>query len=615
LRLLWRLILGFVTALTAIDHTLNVKDMDLGMGTKPRLWMIATTAAVGLAIITTSARAATTATVRLAGHPAAADLAAAGVTNALAPASNLSMRAVMALRNQGELDQLIEDLQDPSSPDYHRWLTPDEFTARFGPTPEDLAKVSAWLTAQGFTVISASASMRFVSFTGSAAQATEAFQTRLAATSDGRYFANLDGPAVPAEFAGVIQTILGLNNLYGISAAPYPASKVKGSVGTKKIAIGPPDMYAFYDEAPLLTNNINGSHADCIALPEFSDFDDESVTAFDSAFNLPALEDGTNLVRVNVDGPAGAIVNPPGKPSGAQFEALLDVEYAHAAAPQAPLSVYIATTEAPNTAFLDTVQKAVNDNVCGTISLSIGVCSTPSLSADLATTVEASYKQAVTNGQTVFAAAGDSGAAGQTINTHTGACVLSTQQGVTETAASPEVTSVGGTQFKAKFDKSTGVVIPNSGKDVVWHEAIGATGGGASAVFLKPSYQSASTPADGARDIPDISLLAAVQTPGYFYGARGKVLCCGGGTSFASPYWAGIGALMEQLNGGRLGPLNTQLYSLAASNAAGDGIRDVTTGNNSFGKVKGFTAAPGYDQASGWGTPDISVFAHAYTGK
>jgi hypothetical protein len=73
--------------------------------------------------------------------------------------------------------------------------------------------------------------------------------------------------------------------------------------------------------------------------------------------------------------------------------------------------------------------------------------------------------------------------------------------------------------------------------------------------------------------------------------------------------------LMEQLNGGRLGALNTNLYSLASSNAAANGIRDVTKGNNGFNGVKGFTAKPGYDQATGWGTPDINTFAHAYTGK
>jgi subtilase family serine protease len=587
----------------------RLPEKEYRMGTKARLQMIVTALVVSSATIGISARATAVATVRLAGNPSAAGLAAAGVTSALAPASNLSMRVVMALRNQSELDQLIEDLQDPSSADYHRWLTPDEFTARFGPTTNDLARVSAWLASQGFKLTSASAASRFVNFTGSAAQATSAFHTAFAASSDGRYFANIDGPAVPADISDVIQSIEGLDNLSGVIAAPYPDSKVKGSAGAKKPAFGPPDMYVFYDEAPLLTNNVNGTGVDCIALPEFSNFDDESVDAFDTAFNLPTLADGTSLVRVPVDG------SEPFSKKGI-FEALLDVEYAHAAAPQTPLRVYIAGSgvKSAETAFLDVVQQAVTDNACGMISLSISACSDPNGLAAFATNADTIYKQAAAQGQTIFAASGDDGAAG-VVEGKNGVCVRSDKRGVFETAASPNVTSVGGTQFKAKFDKSTGIVIPGSANEVVWHEAKGASGGGASAVFSKPSYQTASTPTDSARDIPDISLLAAVQTPGYFYGAGGKVLCCGGGTSFGSPYWAGIGALMEQLNGGRLGPFNTQLYTLATSNAAGNGIRDVTTGNNSFGKVKGFNAAPGYDQASGWGTPDISVFAHAYTGK
>jgi subtilase family serine protease len=122
-------------------------------------------------------------------------------------------------------------------------------------------------------------------------------------------------------------------------------------------------------------------------------------------------------------------------------------------------------------------------------------------------------------------------------------------------------------------------------------------------------------PDDNFRDIPDISLAAAIMHPGYVVGVNGQVEYCAGGTSFASPYWAGIGLVMEQLNGARLGAINPQLYSLVSTNGAGSGIRDVTKGSNGFHAVRGFKAVPGYDQASGWGTPDITTFAHAFTGK
>src|SRR5262249_1057991 len=117
------------------------------------------------------------------------------------------------------------------------------------------------------------------------------------------------------------------------------------------------------------------------------------------------------------------------------------------------------------------------------------------------------------------------------------------------------------------------------------------------------------------RDIPDVSLAAAITHPGYIVGVDGQVECCGGGTSFGAPYWAGIGSLMQQLNGARLGAINTQLYSLMSTNAAGSGVRDVKQGRNSCHGVMGYKAVPSYDQATGWGTPDISTFAHALTGK
>ena len=587
------------------------------MVVKPRVWMFTAGFLIGIALSSARAFCADAANVRLPGNPPGAeDLAAAGATSALAPASNLSMRVVMALRNQAELTQLLADQQNPSSPDYHRWLTPDEFTARFGPTPEDLAQVSAWLTQQGFTVTSASTSDRFVRFTGSAEKAAAAFQTSFAATSDGRYFASLAQPAVPANLAGLIQSIVGLDNLYGAYVAPHPNVKLGGK---KKHAFGPQDMYSFYDETPLLPpiGSIDGNGADCIALAEYSDFDDESVAIFNSDFSLPELTDGSTLVRVDIDGSPSTI-------SGdSEFEALLDVEYSHAAAPETPIRVYIISENANSAAqgFLDAVHQAVLDNACGSISLSIGVCpDNASDAATLANAVDTYYQQAASQGQTVFAAAGDEGSAGIVFNPNKG-CVLSKTRSVMETAASQYVTAVGGTQSTPKYVKATGIAAGHA-TESVWYEAkYGASGGGASAVFSKPSYQDGVTPADNARDIPDISLLAAVLTPGYVVvdlsACPNPDVCLGGGTSFASPYWAGIAALMEQLKGGgsdgRLGAINTNLYSLASSNAAGNGILDVTKGNNGFNGVKGFKAVPGYDQATGWGTPDIATFAHKYT--
>jgi len=591
---------------------------------RPKLWIIA---AVALAISAVSmipaALAANVASVRLRGTPPAAeDLAEAGATSTLAPSSSMAMRVVMALRNQSELTQLLAEQQDPSSSEYHQWLTPEEFTARFGPTPEKLAQVSAWLKQQGFNVISADASSRLVRFTGTAAQAATAFQTSFAATPDGRYHANLVSPAVPANLAGLIQSVEGLDNLYGAYMTPQPEVTISG--GSKKNAFGPPDMYSFYDESPLLNDSpaIDGNGADCIALPEYSDFDDASVNVFNSAFSaygLTQLTDGSTLVRVAVDGTSSIV-------SDGYFEALLDVEYAHTAAPGTPIRVYIIGNDASTVAagFLDAVQQAVTDDACGSISLSISVCSNNTSDEDaLATSADAIYQEAAAQGQTIFAATGDDGAAGVKFNARKGTCVAAKTRTVLETAASQYVTAVGGTESAPTYD-SNGIATGHA-TESVWHETkYGAGGGGKSKVFSKPSYQNGVTPKDKKRDLPDISLLAAVITPGYVVGENldngdgPQVYCCGGGTSFAAPYWAGIASLIEQLKGGgldgRLGALNTDLYSLAESNAAGNGILDVTKGSNGWNGVAGYSAKKGYDQATGWGTPDILLFVQAYTG-
>jgi len=204
------------------------------------------------------------------------------------------MRAVIAPQNQGKLDHLIADQQNPNSPEYHRWLAPGEFTELFGPTSDQLTQVSNWLALQGFTVTSASAPDRAVWFTGPVSLVTTAFKVRLVGASDGKHFGNLDAPALPSELVGLIQSIRGLDNLHALAVRPRPAVLINKT----QHAFGPPDLYSFYDENTLPNENINGASADCIALVEYSDYDNASIDAFDNFFSLPAPD----LTTVTVDG-------------------------------------------------------------------------------------------------------------------------------------------------------------------------------------------------------------------------------------------------------------------------------------------------------------------------
>jgi len=180
------------------------------------------------------------------------------------------------------------------------------------------------------------------------------------------------------------------------------------------------------------------------------------------------------------------------------------------------------------------------------------------------------------------------------------------------------VTAIGGTEFTPDFVNGNDV---GSVSETVWNDSDGAGGGGESMVFKKPAFQKGLIPQDKKRDVPDVSFAASPQSPGFFFGGRDPnsnapaVECCIGGTSIGTPAWAGISQLISQEKGTPVGNLNSRIYQLGAeANAATTGIRDVTSGNNSFNGVEGFSAGPGYDKASGWGTVDIGSFVPAYLG-
>lgn len=544
-------------------------------------------------------------------HP---DQAAAIAEAAASPAQALAMRLTMALRNRAELAQLLADQQDPASPDYHRWLTPDEFTSRFGPTDADLARVKDWLSKKGFTVKSADASTREVSFIGTAAQAQNAFAVKIAATADGRLYSNTADPAVPAELAPLIESIHGLDNLLHSKAAVRRASNLATSPATTinggHANFGPPDIYDFYDETPLLNASppVDGGNTGCIAVVEDSNIDEDAANAFNTQFGLPALT-GANFSIVLVDG------LDPGQ-NGDEDEAMVDVSYAHTVAPASSIRIYLGDRKNNSAAaVLDAIHAAVTEKhaPCTAISISFGFCGG---SKAFYKTQSSFFAQAAAQGQSVFVATGDAGAAGLQLDKSTNGCVIGTTRKVNELATSPNVTAIGGTEFTPAYD--TNGIDDGSVSESVWNDSDGTAGGGESKVFKKPKFQKGVFAQDQMRDIPDVSFAASPATPGFFYGGRdGKgapaVLCCIGGTSIGAPSWAGISQLISQRAGGPVGNLNTRIYQLGAQGSvATTGIRDVTSGNNSYARVIGFSAGPGYDKASGWGTVDMGVFVPAY---
>jgi len=371
------------------------------------------------------------------------------------PSRALTIRVWLALRKTAELHKLLSDMQNRASPRYHHWLTREEFNARFGRTAAEVQAVRDWLTSQSFVVVSYSP--RSVSAQGTVATAERAFSTTIAASADGALYANTTDPRIPQQFVGVIGSVEGLDNTMrrepaglrksgspragppDFSAAESAGGPVPGYMrGGPPFNFGPPDLYTFYDETPLLNAGIDGFGADCIALPEYSDYLDASVTQFDTNFSLTAA----NLTRIL----AAPDSTNPGRsclPNSIykgncifEIESLVDIEWSHSVAPALPINVYL------DGSLFDAINAPIQDDRCGVISISIGACGEPESFYTIM--LDGAFAQAAAQGQSVFIAAGDNGADN---------CHLGTPN-INEESADPNVTSVGGTQFAPNYDAS-----------------------------------------------------------------------------------------------------------------------------------------------------------------
>jgi subtilase family serine protease len=538
--------------------------------------------------------------------------AARSIPNAIAAPAAMPMEisVVLALRNTAELEQLQRDQQDPSSPRYHRWLTAAQFNERFGPRQADADAVAQWLTSAGFTIKSVDRAQRLIKAAASAAVVEHALETTI--VTNGSVYANRDEPAVPAALASVIATIEGLNNTFAVvPMAPrnlrlgpaLPDSAEPGAAvapefrTTLGLGFSPADFRTYYNESALISGGIAGTKApDCIALAAVSDVHASSFGAFTNKFHLPAVK----LTKIFASG------GTPGF-NGGEIEADLDVEYAHVLAPNTPIRLYIGRGASD---LRDALGRAVSDNVCGAISISFSFCGEPD--TFFSVTLDQIFAQASAQGQSVFASSGDDGAAGVVFDGISG-CVTGSSLNVSEMCADPNGTCVGGTQFDPNYDsQSRDTSTVHDGLDSAWNESgIGATGGGVSTIFSRPAWQAGS----GMRLVPDVSLGAALNSPGYYivgFTSGSNRLALIGGTSLSSPAWAGYSRLIAQAFGnGRLGLMNPHLYDLG-NMGSGSGLIDVIAGNNSFNGVSGFAAAVGYDLATGWGSPDMSTLLISY---
>ncbi len=597
---------------------------------------------------------------RIAGIDAGSRVSLGGHVHPLANAGNDQGRADAAMRMEGmtltfapsaaqqaELDALLARQQDPSSPDYHGWLTPEAYADRFGLSAADLSRVQAWLEGEGLRIVSVARGRNHVVFSGTAGQVEKAFRTEIHryAAEGTTHYANATEPSVPAALGGVVSSIRGLHDfrlkphairltprreadLSPHFTAPATSSANGCAPATGEPQIVPDDIATIYDVKALYAKGIDGT-GQKVAIVGQSQIVPADIAAFRTCFGLAANVPQTVLVPGLRD---------PGISPGDEGESDLDIETVGGVARGAQV-VFVYSYNV-----VDAITYAIDNNLAPVVSTSYGACE-----ATVGTVYAASDRSLAQKGNalgiTWIAAAGDSGAADCYDPTIKTAAPLS----VDEPGTIPEVTSVGGTELAegsgnywaaantANLASALSWIPETAWNDSGTAGSPASGGGGASTFFTKPVWQTGSgVPADGARDVPDIAFSASADHDGYLIyssdtsGGSGSCAVSAtatppclqilGGTSAAAPLFAGLVTLLNQYqvaNGlqktAGMGNVNPRLYAMAA--AAGNAFHDVTTGNNTVNPCPprakgcnpapiGFNAAPGYDLATGLGSVD-----------
>lgn len=510
---------------------------------------------------------------------------------------------------QDALDELVDELHDPESPAYHRWLTPEQYGERFGVSESDVAQLVAWLQGHGMEVEEVAAGRLSITFSGTAAQVESAFHTQIHTYNLGGavHHANASDPEIPIAFAGVVAGIVSLHDFRSAPTHNGARLPLPGFTNGGSYYMAPADFATIYDLGPIYQQSINGS-GQSLAVVGRSNINIADVRQFRSAFNLPA-----NDPQIIVTGSNPGILS-----TGEETEADLDVEWSGAVARNAAIKFVVSKSTSSSDGIYLSAQYIVNHNLAPVMSMSFGLCEAALGSAGNSF-INSLWQQAAAQGITVFVSSGDSGAAGCD---SASASRASHGHGVNGLCSSPYSVCVGGTEFRdtnqSLYWSSTNASGTQSSAlsyipETAWNESgsgsgLWASGGGASTIYAKPFWQAGiGVPADGKRDVPDVSLSGAGHD-GYLIYQNGGLYVVGG-TSASVQAFAGVMALVVQERSVRQGNANTVFYPLAAKQRAGGApvFHDITSGNNSVPGQTGYAAVVGYDQVTGLGSIDASI--------
>ena len=506
----------------------------------------------------------------LAGHTPAL-VQASQVVGPVEPTTQLDLRLSLPIRDSDDLDNLLAGLYDPNSPEFHHYLTPEEFAERFYPSAEELQILRDALSAAGFET-APSAQGGVLAARVQAHSAEQFFQTQLT-----RYVAP-DGTAFVSPSAAVsVPSNLPVVGVYGLSNGllrHHYAVPAVGSNAIKQFSMSPNDIRNAYD----IPATARGA-GQVVAMVELDGFAMADLVKYETMYHLPNVPVQTVLL----DGYSGAA-------GSGQVEVDLDLDVVVAMAPDL---AGIRVIEAPNSAqgFFDVFNECANPTQPDKFLPPVVSCSWGSPESGQAQSDVAAFNnifmQLAAQGQTVFVASGDSGARDDGKNL-----------GVDDPASQPYAVGVGGTTLVANLAANTGAYTSES----AWADG----GGGISTFWPAPTWQAgvAAAGSKGSatmRNVPDVSAAADPNTS-YVIVAQGKAMVVGG-TSAAAPLWTAFTALVNAQRATTglepMGFMAPVLYSLGKGSKYGTNFHDVADGStNGF-----YPTVTGYDDATGWGSP------------
>jgi subtilase family serine protease len=587
-------------------------------------------------------------------HPDATAANDAGVVDSAKPLTGLQLVLKRSPAAQTAFTQYIADLTNPTSPNFHKWLTNQEIGEKYGPSSADITKISDWLSEQGFQVHGVSPDGMVLEFSGTAAQVASAFSAPLhkVVVNGAAHYSNMRDPQMPAALSPVVSGIAKLNDFQPHSLATRKINKAgkisKGNAGGGEQYLSAADLAIIYNFNPAFHSGITGKGQTIVVVEDTNQYSLGDWSAFRKVLGLSRSYPYATITQVN---PAGSsICGNPGV-NGDDGEAAIDIEWASAAAPNAAIVSAACANTSQFGGFLALANLLQAAHPAQIVSISYGEAEAE-LGAAENLYISNLYQAAVAEGVSVFVSSGDEGAASADANQS----VATHGIGVSGFTSTPYDISVGGTDFgnvalnspgtyfsstDGPFfqsalsyipeipwnDSCTGALIsayygyPTTGTGSICNvygdfltTASGSGGpsgcatgtpttsrvvSGTCAGYAKPSWQSlVGVPADGVRDIPDVSLMASngfweayyavcYSDPGAGFGPCGAdpINWAGyGGTSISSPIWAGIQALVNQSTGTSWGNSNPVLYTLANTEYGSSGS---SACNSSLGNAVG----------------------------